>query len=135
MELLQKPIPGTLKRYWKRKQYQRLNGEVIKNKKNVKITRIRGGSQRFWRIKAIPKLRWKIAASPIKFLTKLKNGYMNMMINLAGNVGYLNTENTFGGKQIPKARKVPMVYSSNEFEERLVYEIYKTLIANRELYG
>ncbi|XWS75508.1 hypothetical protein CRYUN_Cryun01aG0095500 [Craigia yunnanensis] len=134
MELLQKPIPGTLKRYWRRSQYQRLNGEVIKNKNKVKITRLRGGSRRFWRIKAKPKVRWKIA-SPIKLLTKLKNAYMNMMINLAGNVGYLNTDNTFGGKRIPKARKVPMVYSSNEFEERLVYEIYKALIATRELSG
>lgn len=134
MELLRKPIPGSLKRYWRRKQYQRLNGEVIKNKKNVKVTRIRGGSRRFWRIKAIPKLRWKIA-SPIKLLTKLKNAYMNMMINLAGNVGHLNTDNTFGGKRIPKARKVPIAYSSNEFNERLVYEIYKALVATRELSG
>ncbi|XVF71559.1 hypothetical protein PTKIN_Ptkin12aG0047900 [Pterospermum kingtungense] len=134
MELLQTPIPSTLKRYWRRKQYQRLNGEVANNKKSIKVTRIRGGSRRFWRIKAIPKLRWKIA-SPIKLLTKLKNAYMNMMINLVGNVGSLNTENTFGGKRIPKARKVPTAYSSSEFEERLVYEIYKSLVATRELSG
>ncbi|XVF81888.1 hypothetical protein PTKIN_Ptkin15bG0192100 [Pterospermum kingtungense] len=125
MELLQMAYPDTLKRYWRRRQYQRLN--IKKNK--LKVTRMGGGSPRFWRIKAIPKLRWKIIASPIKLLTKLKNAYMNMMINLAGN------DYTFGGKRIPKARKVPLVYSSYEFEERLVYEIYKTLIATRELSG
>ncbi|XVF20723.1 hypothetical protein REPUB_Repub12eG0027700 [Reevesia pubescens] len=134
MELLQKSFPTTLKRYWRRRQYQRINGEVIKHKKNIKIKRIGGGSRRFWRIKAIPKLHWKIV-SPIKLLTKLKHAYMNMMIKLAGNVGYLNTDNTFGGKRIPKARKGPMAYSSNEFQDRLVYEIYKSLIATRELYG
>ncbi|XWS47600.1 hypothetical protein CRYUN_Cryun14cG0166000 [Craigia yunnanensis] len=134
MELLQKPFPATLKRYWRRRQYQKLNSEVINNRKNVKVTRMGGGSRRFWRIKAIPKLRWKIA-SPIKLLTKLKNVYMNMMMSLAGNVGYLNNDNTFGGKRIPKARKVHMAYSNSEFEERLVYEIYKNLIATRELYG
>ncbi|EOY04092.1 hypothetical protein QUC31_017416 [Theobroma cacao] len=132
MELLQKTFPGTLKRYWRRRQYQRLNGEVVKSRKNVKVTRIGAGSRRFWRVKAIPKLRWKIA-SPVKLLTKLKNAYVNMMISLAGNVGSLNTENTFGGKRIPKARQVPVVYSSNEFDQRLVYEIYKALVATREL--
>ncbi|XP_022759951.1 uncharacterized protein LOC111306318 [Durio zibethinus] len=135
MDLRHNPFPGTLKRYWRRRRYERLNGEVTRNKKNVKIKRFRGGSRRFWKIKAVPKLRWKIIASSIKLLTKLKNAYMNMMINLAGNVGHLNNDNTFGGKRIPKARKVPMIYSSNEFEERLVYEIYKALIATRELYG
>ncbi|XVE72132.1 hypothetical protein DITRI_Ditri11bG0014000 [Diplodiscus trichospermus] len=136
MELLQKPFPGTLKRYWRRRKYQRLNGEVTKSKKNIRITGVGGGSRRFWRIKAIPKLRWKIiASSPIKLLTKLKISYMNMMINLAGTVGHLNTENIFGGKRIPTARKVSTGHSRNEFEERLVYEISKALIATRELYG
>ncbi|XVE78676.1 hypothetical protein DITRI_Ditri13aG0166100 [Diplodiscus trichospermus] len=136
MDLLQIPFHGSLKRYWRRRQYRRLNNElVMKKRKKLKVIRIPGGSPRFWRIKSIPRLRWKIIASPIKLLTKLKNAYMKMMINLAGNVGYLNTDNTFGGKRIPKARKVDTAYPRNEFEERLVYEIYKNLIASRELYG
>ncbi|OMO80287.1 hypothetical protein CCACVL1_13073 [Corchorus capsularis] len=106
---------------------------MIKSRKSIKVTRIGGKSRTFWRIKAIPKLRWKIA-SPLKLLTKLKNAYMKMMIGLAGNVGYLNTENMFGGKRIPKARKVPLGYSNSEFDQRLVYEICKALVATRELY-
>ncbi|KAH1081905.1 hypothetical protein J1N35_021666 [Gossypium stocksii] len=131
MEFLQKPIPGTLKRYWRRRRYQRLHGGEVIKKKNVKVTKIGARSGRFWKIKAIPKLRWR----PMKLLTKLKNGYMNMMIRLAGTVGHLTTENQFGGKRIPKARKVALGYSSYEFDQRLVYEIYKNLSATHELYG
>lgn len=60
---------------------------------------------------------------------------MNMMIRLAGTVGHLTAENQFGGKRIPKARKVALGYSSYEFDQRLVYEIYKNLSATHELYG
>ncbi|KAG4120916.1 hypothetical protein ERO13_D11G172400v2 [Gossypium hirsutum] len=125
MEFLQKSIPGTLKGYWRRRRYQRLHGGEVIKKKNVKLTRIGARSRRFWKIKAIPKLRWR----PMKLLTKLKNGYMNMMLRLAG------TENQFGGKRIPKARKVALGYSCYEFDQRLVYEIYKNLSATHELYG
>ncbi|GMI77019.1 hypothetical protein like AT2G47485 [Hibiscus trionum] len=136
MEFLQKPIPGTLKRFWRRRQYQKLKGgEAITKRKNIKVTRIGGVSQRFWKIKAVPKVRWRIIASPTKFLTKLKNGYMNMMLRLGGIVWYLSAENEFGGKRIPKARKVGLGYSNSEFDQRLLYEIYKNLIPALELYG
>uniref|UniRef100_A0A5B7A7E7 Uncharacterized protein n=1 Tax=Davidia involucrata TaxID=16924 RepID=A0A5B7A7E7_DAVIN len=132
MEMFSKESSGSqLKRYWRRRQYQRLDG-AAKSRKNVKIIKI-GGSprRRFWKIKAIPKLRLKIIASPLKLWTKFKNAYMNMMLNLAGNVGTLNTGNVFGGKRIPKARQV---YSTtDEFENRLLFEIYKALMASKEL--
>ena len=59
---------------------------------------------------------------------------MNMMVSLAGNVGYLNTSNIFGGKRVPKARQVShVVYSTEEVESRIILEIYKALLASREL--
>lgn len=59
---------------------------------------------------------------------------MNMMVSLAGNVGSLNTSNVFGGKRIPKERQVShVVYSTEEVENRLILEIYKALLASREL--
>ena len=85
--------------------------------------------RRFWKIKAVPKLRLKkIIVSPLKLLRKLKNSYLNLMFNLAGNVGSLNTDNVFGNKRIPKARDSKVVYSSEEVENRLVSEIYKALV-------
>ncbi|KAK9034953.1 hypothetical protein V6N11_077005 [Hibiscus sabdariffa] len=133
MELLQKPIPGTLKRYWRQRRYQRLyGGEAIKNGRTMKVTRMGGRSRRTWKIKAMPKLQWRaVIASPMKLLAKLRNGYMNMMLRIAGSVG----EKEFGGKRIPKARKVALGYSNSEFDQRLLHEIYKNLIPALELYG
>ncbi|KAL0015366.1 hypothetical protein SO802_002435 [Lithocarpus litseifolius] len=99
MELIPKPVQGTLKRYWRRQRYQRLHGSKPV-RKNVKITRF-GGSprRRVWRIRAVPKLRLK-NFTPLKLWTKIKNAYMNMMVSLAGNVGSLNTSNVFGGRRL-----------------------------------
>ncbi|XP_030941010.1 uncharacterized protein LOC115965858 [Quercus lobata] len=133
MELIPKPVQGTLKRYWRRQRYQRLHGSKPV-RKNVKITRF-GGSprRRVWRIRAVPKLRLK-NFSPSKLWTKIKNAYMNMMVSLAGNVGSLNTSSVFGDKRIPKERQVShVVYSTEEVENRLILEIYKALLASREL--
>lgn len=90
--------------------------------------------KRAWRIKVAPKLRFKmgtLSSSPLKLWRKLKNGYVNMMLNLAN-----DGTNVFGQKRIPKARQLPPVsYSPSEFEKRLVFEIYKSLVASRELHG
>ncbi|XP_041002367.1 uncharacterized protein LOC121248076 [Juglans microcarpa x Juglans regia] len=134
MELIPKPIQGSLKRCWRRQRYQRLHDSKT-SRKNLKITRLgdRGARRRGWRIRAIPKLRWKIG-SPLKLWSMLKNTYINMMVNLAGNVGYLNTANVFGAKRIPKGRRQgPSVYTVEEVENRLIFEIYKVLQASREV--
>ncbi|KAE8668928.1 hypothetical protein F3Y22_tig00112281pilonHSYRG00172 [Hibiscus syriacus] len=135
MEFLPKPIiPETLKRYWRRRRNQRLYGSEAR--KNIKVTRIGRRSRRFWKIRATPRLRWRMMiASPMKLLTKLKNGYMNTLLRLGGTVGYLSANNEFGGKRIPKARKVALGYSNSEFDQRLLYEIYKNLCPALELHG
>ncbi|RVW77513.1 uncharacterized protein LOC117930456 [Vitis riparia] len=116
-------------RHWRRGKYQRLD---VANKRNVKMVRLGGKQRRFWRIRQIPKLHLKII-SPLKLLAKLKNAYVSMMLNLSGSVGALNSGNVFGGKRVPKARQVPIAYSNDEFDNRLVLEIYKSMIASREL--
>ncbi|KAL6324834.1 hypothetical protein AAG906_018361 [Vitis piasezkii] len=103
-------------RYWRRRKYQRLD---VANKRNVKMVRLGGKQRRFWRIRQIPKLHLKII-SPLKLLVKLKNAYVSMMLNLSGS-------------RVPKARQVPIAYSNEEFDNRLVLEIYKSMIASREL--
>ncbi|KAJ4707043.1 Transcriptional repressor NrdR like [Melia azedarach] len=142
MELMiPKPNYNSLKRYWRRTRYQKLDGTRAGSrwKKKVKITRLRGSSGRFWRIKAVPKLLLRInIVSPLQLWTKFKNAYVQMMNNWAGKVGYLNDANVFGGKMIPKAGQGPavnVVYSGDEVEKRLVLEIYKALVATQELSG
>lgn len=132
MELLSSnPLSGSLKGSRKRRGYNRYDGGAASSRKNMKIVRFGGiPDQRSWRIKVVPKLRLKSMAaglSPLKLWRKVKDGYVNMMLNLAGN------GTAFGGKRIPKARQLPASYAPTEFDNRLVLEIYKSLVASREL--
>ncbi|PON77497.1 hypothetical protein PanWU01x14_026580 [Parasponia andersonii] len=131
MELLPKPLHRNLNRYWRRRQYRRLD-ETVRSRKKVQVTQFGGAPiRRNWKIRASRRLRILrlIGTSPLKLWKKFKTAYINMMVNLAGNVGYLNTNNVFGGKRIPKSRPEShkIVYSSDEIERRLVIEIYKAL--------
>ncbi|KAL5571316.1 hypothetical protein UlMin_020913 [Ulmus minor] len=128
MELL--PIKGNITRYWRRRKYQRLDGS--KGRKKAKIIRIGGAPTKRWRVmlRTTRRLRIKIGVlSPLKLWAKLKNAYINMMVNLAGTVGYLSTDNVFGAKRIPTSKSTDdkIVYSGEEVERRLVLEIYKAL--------
>ncbi|PIA63672.1 hypothetical protein AQUCO_00201191v1 [Aquilegia coerulea] len=126
-------IYGSLKRFWRRRQYQRLDGT---NKKNMNVARLGGKRKSFWRIRAIPKLKLKLKiVSPIKMLAKLRDAYINMMLGLAGNVGSLNGDGFFGDKRIPKARKPSsskVSKAAGEYESKLIFEIYKALKASPE---
>ncbi|KAI3412650.1 uncharacterized protein J3R85_017093 [Psidium guajava] len=134
MDLLAKPLDGSLKRYWRRRKYRRLDGS---RSRRLQVTRLGGNTgspRRSWKIKIAPKLRLRtIYSSPFKIFARLRDAYVGMMVGLAGKVGSLNTNNFFGGKRVPKSRKPRIVYTSEEVEARLVYEIYKALQASREL--
>ncbi|KAF9623468.1 hypothetical protein IFM89_003052 [Coptis chinensis] len=122
---------GSLKRYWRRRQYQRIDGAITKNPKAI---RLGGKRKRTWKIKLTPKLKWGLKiVSPIKLMAKLRDAYINMMLGLAGNVGSLSGDNFFGGKRIPRARKISKVSKTDVFETKLIFEIYKALKASREL--
>ena len=61
---------------------------------------------------------------------KLKNGYMNMMLNL----GSSSSAKGFGEKRIPKAHQSSTAtYTTTEFDNRLVFEIYKSLMTSHEM--
>ncbi|KAK9141736.1 hypothetical protein Syun_011136 [Stephania yunnanensis] len=135
MELLSMNfINGGLKRYWRRRRYQRLDGTAAwTGRRNLKVVRFGGdksggSTRRFWRIRAIPKLRMKIF-NPIKVLAKVRDAYVNMM------VGWVGSDSFFGDKRIPRARQVERKSSKRveEFEVKLIMEIYKSLKASREL--
>ncbi|KAK9118627.1 hypothetical protein Scep_016720 [Stephania cephalantha] len=136
------PFAGKLKRYLRKREYQRLDGPheyqpSTKRSTKVKITRFRGyststaknGHRRVWKIIAIPKLRYLKIVSPIKLLKRLRDAYVNMMLGITGNAG----DSFFGNKRIPKARKVERVLKGDEFEMKLMVEMYKSLVASRRL--
>ncbi|CAI9758414.1 unnamed protein product [Fraxinus pennsylvanica] len=117
-------ITDILQRQWKRKGYYRLS---TANRKNVKVTRFGAGNiKRSWRIK---KFRFRLP-SPLKLWYKFKNAYMNMMLKMAVNSG---SDKTFGAKRIPKARQPSLPHTNTEFENRLIYEIYKSMVTSLEL--
>ncbi|EEF34322.1 uncharacterized protein LOC8265028 [Ricinus communis] len=130
MELLSAPLTGKWRR---RNRYERLDGGV-KGRKNIRVIRFGGDRssppRRVWRVRAARKLKiLRIAcSSPLKLLKKIKDSYVDMMVTLAGNV----SDNVFGSKRVPKARQVPnAAYSNEEFDARMVYEIYKALKATQ----
>ncbi|KAL0343384.1 UNVERIFIED_CONTAM: hypothetical protein Sangu_1225800 [Sesamum angustifolium] len=124
------PFGGSLRRQWRRRGYNRLSPT---NRRNLKLARLGAARNRSWRLRLAPKLRLIRLASPFKLWHKLKNAYMNMMLRFAASAGYSNTASVFGAKRIPKARGAPMAYSRTEFENRLVLEIYKSVVASLEL--
>ncbi|CAL5350225.1 unnamed protein product [Camellia sinensis] len=122
-----------LKRYLRRRRYQRLDNTT--NNKRMKITRLGSGSKnrrRVWKIRLSPKLRFKVALpSPMKLLAKFHEAYVGMMVRMVGD----NDIDLFGGKRIPKGRSLPMMVSSSDeiVDGKLVLEIYKRLVSSHEL--
>ncbi|GKB06118.1 hypothetical protein Tco_0834351 [Tanacetum coccineum] len=120
MEIVTSAFDGSLKRTWRRRRYRRFSNS---HKKGATTVMLGGRNRRFWRIKAIPRLRLK-TLSPFRLLINLKNFYVKMMLRLAG------SDYFFGSKKGPKALRS---YSTEEFHNRLIYEISKNLYASREL--
>ncbi|KAK9277081.1 hypothetical protein L1049_006620 [Liquidambar formosana] len=122
----------SLKRYWRRRRYQRLNGANT-NKRKLKIMRLGGNCRRrLWTIRAIPRLRLRLI-SPIKLLAKFHDAYINMMIRLACNVQNSNRTGAFRGKRIARGCQISMASSGEEVDSRLVLEIYKRMVSTREV--
>lgn len=116
----------------RRRGYNRLSP----SKRSLKIVRFgSGNSKRSWKIRIAPKLRLIKLVSPLKLFLRLKNAYVNMMLRLANNTNTSNSGNVFGEKRIPKARDAPVSYSRSEFENRLMLEIYKSMVSSLELHG
>ncbi|KAH6755979.1 hypothetical protein C2S52_009607 [Perilla frutescens var. hirtella] len=113
----------------RRRGYNRLSP---KNRNKMKVVRF-GGAKRSWRLRLAPKLRLIRLASPLKLWSKLKNAYVNMMLKLANSSGSSNNTGVFGAKRIPKSRDLPASYSRSEFENRLIFEIYKSMVSSYEL--
>ncbi|KAK1357477.1 Phytochrome interacting factor 3 [Heracleum sosnowskyi] len=121
---------GSSKRY-NRKRPAGYNGTFDGRRKSVKTVTLGGSPKRSWRMKTVPKLKFKlILSSPMKLWRKLKNGYMNVMLNL----GSSSSADGSAQKRIPKARQSSRVtYTNTEFDNRLVFEIYKSLVTSHEL--
>ncbi|PON34191.1 hypothetical protein PanWU01x14_346350 [Parasponia andersonii] len=129
----------SLKRYWRRRRYQRLHGSNH-TKRKVLITRLGdGGSRRRqWKMRSYkPKLLVSLRRilSPLTLLAKFHDAYVDTMIWLAGNMA--TGAGAFAGKKVAKTKQISTVSSNADHQElvdsRLVLEIYKRLAASRQM--
>ncbi|KAF5197387.1 hypothetical protein FRX31_013024 [Thalictrum thalictroides] len=132
------PSNESLKRYWRRSQYQRLVGAQA-SRENMRVARLGGKRKRGWNIRITRKLKLGLKIlSPIKLLLKLRTAYINMMIRLEGKVGALNGDNFFKAKRINQKTEKNSTNkdskAAQEFEAKLIFQIYKSFTASRANY-
>ncbi|KAF5202625.1 hypothetical protein FRX31_007787 [Thalictrum thalictroides] len=124
-------IYGSLKRYLKRQNYQRLESVATKGKNNFRIKRFGASSNR--KPPHIPELQTKSKKSRRNLVVKFRDAYLEMMLSLSTKVGSLHSGNMFGRKRICKACKAKKASLFEENEKKLFFEIYSILLASRKL--
>lgn len=131
-----------LKRYWRRKKYQRLHGSNHNNKRKMKIIRLGddgSSSREEWNAGHSNKLKLTCLRglfSPIKVLAKtFHDTYVDMMIRLEGNLAHKSTgAGAFAGKKVAKRKQIAVVSCGEELvDSKLVLGIFKRLAAAREM--
>ena len=89
MEIVPSAYYESLKRYWRRRRYQRLTNGGKNNRGKLKTERLGG------RTGTLTSNGMEFntnSVSPIKLLTKFRDAYVDMMIRLASNVGNPNKD-------------------------------------------
>lgn len=119
-----------MKVYWRRRRYERLDGSTRRRKKNW-IQLGERGRKRFGRLRIKPRLRWLRLASPKRLLIKLRDAYVRMMLSFA-NSSVFSGGFSFGAYDGVGA----MGFGApplKEYDEKIIVEIYKTLVAQQQL--
>lgn len=130
-----------LRGYWRRKKYVRLDGYDRRSwrRRRVEVAtmggtgggggsdRRSGGRKRFWRIRIVPRLRFLRLSTPKRLLIRLRDAYVNMMLRLANSPALAGAGGYSYGAPAMPVRKV------KEYDEKMIVEIYKTLVAQGRL--
>ncbi|WOK96090.1 hypothetical protein Cni_G04797 [Canna indica] len=123
---------GGLKGYWKRRGYHHAEGGGGQGRRHVHRAELGGGRRRrrrrwFWRIKVSPRFNFLRAASPVRILARIRDAYVRMMLRLANatpvGVGY------YAGDPGMRFVRPPL----KEYDEKVLVEVYKSLIAQGSL--
>ncbi|WOK93047.1 hypothetical protein Cni_G01740 [Canna indica] len=121
--------------YWKKRRYQKLQSSSTSSPKKAKKAARLGAGRPGWflRLRRRINFRFKISLrSPVKLLAQVRDAYINCMLAMAGKTSSLSGPGPeIWSKRIPKAR--PVKTSSSEFERRLMFEIYKSLVVSGEI--
>lgn len=141
MELISRPFNG--RNYWKKKGYALLDGTT--KRKNTQVVRIGNKGDKIttsknrqfvWKLKRAPKVLVAIT-SPKRLWRKFSESYVKFTLRIAGKVGQFNggAVQLDGMKKIERgnSRRSSKEKRLEEFETRLVLEIYKALSTSRGL--
>ncbi|KZV44142.1 hypothetical protein F511_26421 [Dorcoceras hygrometricum] len=115
------PIHGG-RSYWRRKGYMRLDSHSRRRRKmRMRVLKLDSGASdvssscwRFWRIKLTPPVELKLRFSPKKFILRMRDAYVDMMMRIAST---RVTGNGFG--------RLPI----KEYDEGMIVEIYRSIVA------
>ncbi|KDP28215.1 hypothetical protein JCGZ_13986 [Jatropha curcas] len=113
-----------VRRYWRRRGYERLNESTRRRQNTVELGSTLQKKRRVWRIKIKPKLKIFKMSSPRKFFVWLRDAYVKMMMGFANSrvigAGYGGG----AGDGLATFGKRPV----KEYDERMIIEIYKSLM-------
>lgn len=117
-----------LKGYWKRRAYRRVDGEGGTDRRRVRKNKVvlgGGRRRRIWRIRVSPRLLFLRVFSPKRIIARIRDAYVRMMLAFAhsGALGGYGCD-VFAGFQAPPVK---------EYDERMIIEIYKSLMAQGQL--
>lgn len=125
-----------LKRYWRRRRYQRLALSGANKKRKLQVTRLgdKGKIFRHWKLRVVPKLRLKFV-SPLKILARFHDSYVDLMVRLASNVAKFTNNGVLAGKsKVAKEKQISFVYNGGEeIDSKFVLELYKRIAASRSV--
>ncbi|KAL4353506.1 hypothetical protein GQ457_06G030170 [Hibiscus cannabinus] len=116
MEGISATMNNSLKGYWKRRGYVKLNGPSRARQSRVELGNSR--RKRFWRIRIKAKLRIK---SPKKLFVWLRDAYVKMMVGLANSSGGGTAD-----QGIAAFGKRPM----KEYDEKMIVEMYRSFLGD-----
>ncbi|XP_031488696.1 uncharacterized protein LOC116256466 [Nymphaea colorata] len=134
-------LRGSMKRYWSRRHYQRLDHQDgFSRRSQLRVTTLGGGTsgRRLWRLRLTPRVHLRLRSirlpSPVKtLLARLRDLYVDAMLRISGSGGLLlGSANGFPSKKISGSRK-DAVYFDSDVEKRVIFELYKALAASQRL--
>nr|CAB3460659.1 unnamed protein product [Digitaria exilis] len=123
--------------YWRRRKYHRLEatdgGKArVGATQQLGATARRGGG-------AMRRLRVRVVlAAPRRALARARDAYVGAMLALAKRASALALPGGADGlwaKRVPRRKQLPASggVRTTEFEQRLIFEIYKSIVASKEL--
>uniref|UniRef100_A0ACD5TZY6 Uncharacterized protein n=1 Tax=Avena sativa TaxID=4498 RepID=A0ACD5TZY6_AVESA len=151
MEMEAFPIGFTkgIRSHWRRRNYQRLeNGEGGSRTKTTQ--RLGGGGRRSgggWRVRLrgliVRRVRVvrAVVAAPARLLCRLRDAYVGGMLTVSRKAACMALPDGTCARRVPRRKyqqkllpgAAASAQGASEFETRLVMEIYKSIVASKEL--